>query len=246
MKIYDPPVATRADRSGKALSLQVSDHVRAMIVSGALQEGAFVRLDAMAAELDMSLTPVREGMTTLASEGFLSLVPRRGFCVQPLTPSDITDLYFVQATIAGELAARAVRTMTDADVERMRMLRIELEQAIRDDDDDLIVRLDHQLHRVVNLAGDSPKLTWMLEMTLRYVPTRYYGSIEGWRQVSSELHREMVDALERRDSRAARRAMTNHIIHAGELLAAHRARLQLDRDDAPQRIRDLGVAGEPD
>ena len=55
---------------------------------------------------------MREGLLALRSEGLVELLPRRGFVVTPITAQDITDLYWVQAAISGELAARAAERIT--------------------------------------------------------------------------------------------------------------------------------------
>ena len=67
------------------LSDEVASHLRAGIMSGALRPGTFIRLDETAAELGVSITPVREALRTLRGEGMVQLEPHRGHVVVPLT-----------------------------------------------------------------------------------------------------------------------------------------------------------------
>src|ERR1700686_2984969 len=109
-------------RSGRALrrsqlSDEVAGHLRAAIMSGALRPGTFIRLDETAAELGVSVTPVREALLKLRGEGMVQLEPHRGHVVLPLTRQDIDDIFWMQATIARELAASAAQRITDAEIE---------------------------------------------------------------------------------------------------------------------------------
>src|SRR2546422_1003172 len=94
-----------ANGSGRQqLSDEVADHVREMIMSGRLRSGEFIRQERIAEELDLSATPVPEGLLSPRGGGFVSLLPRRGFVVAPLAKSDGRDLSTAQA-----LRAAAIR-----------------------------------------------------------------------------------------------------------------------------------------
>lgn len=214
-----PPLSRRPER--RPLSEEVASHVRSLIMSGTLRAGQFVRLDRVAEELDVSATPVREGLQALRGEGFLSFEPRRGFVVAPLSPDDVQDLFLVQADIAGELAARAAAVATPEVVAELRDLQAALSQALTDGRPEDVVDLNHQVHRTINLQAASPKLAWMLSVAVRYVPEPFFLTIEGWSAASLHDHDDVLDAIEAHDAERARSAMRSHILHAGRLLADH-------------------------
>ena len=89
------------------LAEDVARFVRRRIFDGSYAAGAYVRLDQLAAELGVSVTPVREALFELKAEGLLDQQPRRGFVVRPVTHRDVTDVSNVQAYLGGELTARA-------------------------------------------------------------------------------------------------------------------------------------------
>src|SRR3954454_7043133 len=96
------------------LPAEVAAYVRGLIISGAVQAGVFLRMEPVAEAVGVSNTPVREGLLALQSEGFVRLVPRRGFVVAHFSAQDVHDLFWAQAQLAGELAARAAAKMTPA------------------------------------------------------------------------------------------------------------------------------------
>jgi len=62
-------------------------------MSGKLRPGTYIRLDETAAELGVSITPVREALLKLRGEGMVQLEPHRGHFVLPLTRQDVNDIF---------------------------------------------------------------------------------------------------------------------------------------------------------
>lgn len=213
--------APRRRPERRPLSEEVAAHVRSLIMSGRLEPGEFVRLDRIAEELDVSATPVREGLQALRGEGFLTFEPRRGFMVAPLSPDDVHDLFLVQADIAGELAARAAAATTPEWIAELRAHQAALSDAMANGRPEDVVEYNRQVHRLINLHARAPKLAWMLSVAVRYVPEPFFLTIEGWSLASLHDHDDVLAALEAGDSARAREAMRTHILHAGELLADH-------------------------
>ena len=216
----DVPARTRRRRP--RLSDEAAEHVRELIVSGQLEPGQFIRPETMAAELDISATPMREGLLTLQSEGLLRVEPRRGFMVAPLSANDIEDVFVGQSLLAGELAARATSRMSDDDLDALEKIQADLEHAADTADYDEVERLNHVFHRSIYSAAGSPKLSWMIKGSLNYAPRRFFASVDGWPQASAADHRAIIAGLRARDGEAARAAMVDHIRNAGHLLAAQR------------------------
>ena len=115
------PQRRRAVRR-EQLSDEVAARLRADIMTGTLRPGTFIRLDETAAALGVSITPVREALRTLRGEGMVQLEPHRGHVVVPLTRGDIEDIFWLQATIAKELAATAAERITDAQIDELERL----------------------------------------------------------------------------------------------------------------------------
>jgi DNA-binding GntR family transcriptional regulator len=65
---------------------EVASYVRELIISGAVSPGEYLRMEPIAEAVGVSNTPVREGLLALAGEGFVRLVPRRGFVVAQFSP----------------------------------------------------------------------------------------------------------------------------------------------------------------
>lgn len=201
---------------------EVTAHLRELIVTGQIPGESYVRLDPVAEALGTSVTPIRESLLRLQAEGFVDLVPRRGFWVVPISDADVRDVYLAQAWVAGELAARATRALSARDLDDLERLQSDLESAHRAQELASVELCNHRFHRRVNHAADAPWLARQLRTAARFAPRRFFASIEGWPEASATEHRAIIAALRTGDAAAARAAMEQHIKHAGDLFAAHR------------------------
>lgn len=205
----------------KQLSDEVADYVRQAIMAGEFLPGQSIRADALGEVLAVSATPVREALHALKVEGFLDLIPRRGFAVAPLTGQDIRDIFRAHALLAGELAARAAENATPDQVAELQALHFELMAAANRDDADLLEQKNHEFHREVYVIAGSPRLRRAIGNFTRYVPRKFYGDIPGWPATTAKDHSAVITAIEASDADAARAAMERHITNSGELLAEH-------------------------
>ncbi len=203
------------------LSDDVAGFVRTRIFEGTYAAGQYVRLDQLALELGISVTPVREALFALRAEGLVAQQPRRGFVVLPLTQRDLSDVANVQAHVGGELAARAALNITDDQLRELQKIQTQLEAAYAANDDERTVRLNHEFHRTINIAADSPKLAQLMSQITRYAPESVFPMIEHWPDRAVKDHRRVLDALGKRDEEQTRAAMSEHLAASAIPLIEH-------------------------
>ncbi len=168
-------------------------------MSGALRPGTFIRLDETAAQLGVSITPVREALLTLRGEGMVQLEPHRGHVVVPLSRTDIADIFWLQATIAKELAASSVAHITDEQIDVLAELNDVLRHAVETADVDAVVAAEFAFHRAFNRTTERIKLAWFLLHAARYMPPLVYASDPAWGTEAVAHHNKLIAALRRRD-----------------------------------------------
>ncbi len=191
----------RARRTARReqMSDEVAGHLRGAIMSGSLLPGTFIRLDETAAELGVSITPVREALRTLRGEGMVLLEPHRGHVVAPLSRRDVADIFWLQATIAKELAATATERMTDEQIAELERLNDELAEAVETGAAEAIAAAEFSFHRWLNHTTGRIKLAWFLLHVARYMPPLIYASDPQWGVAAVDNHRALIAALRRRD-----------------------------------------------
>jgi DNA-binding GntR family transcriptional regulator len=214
-KIPDMPISSPGQTHRR-----VAASIRSRILAGQVRPGQPIRLNALADELKVSVTPVREALLMLAQDGWLVHEPNRGFQVRSIRRQDIEDVYRVWAFTEGELAASAAAKASLDDVVKLRRVDDEI-NSLSDAADHRALELNDLFHDLLHEIGDAPKLTWFVEASRRVVPFRVADSFEqvpGWAEINRTQHAPIVDAIERRDSAAARDASQLHLETAGRLL----------------------------
>src|SRR5437016_10839463 len=112
-----PPVSSRAalpvtpssdPRQTQTRSGELRERIEEKIATGELRPGSRLDENELAAEFDVSRTPIREALIQLASVGIVQIRPRRGAIVPELSPHRLVEMFEVMAELeamCGRLAA---------------------------------------------------------------------------------------------------------------------------------------------
>ena len=203
------------------LSQDAKDYVRQAVTSGRFPAESRVSIGRLAEELEISPTPVREGLVQLVAEGFLCQLPNRGFHVLPLTMREVTELY----PIGSILEDFGLRTSPPPGPDRMAELRC-VNSRLRDNvgkDPEAMIRLNQQWHHLLLEGGDNQQLMQMIER-LRDRTFRYEFVCYAFDQAElvemMDMHRTILAALEEDDQERASAAMRRHWHENLELVIA--------------------------
>jgi DNA-binding GntR family transcriptional regulator len=133
----------------------------------------------------------------------------------------VRDIFWGQAVLAGELAARAAKLITQEQLAEIADLMEAHRVAVASNDEPLYTRLGHRFHRAINIAARSPRLAILLGAMTKQLPNTLYGKMEGQIKGSLSYHPRIYKAIKDRDVEAARRLMHKHIVGGGEILVKH-------------------------
>lgn len=205
----------------RQLSEDVASYVRELIISGKVRKDEFLRIEAIAKVMQTSSTPVREGLLLLQNEGFVRLVPRRGFMVVGFSQQDVRDIFWTQGVLAGELAARAALCLDDQQREHLGQLLTDHKEAIQKGDEPLYTHLAHLFHKTINLGSGSTRLAILLGTMTKQLPNQFYGLVEEQVRGAVDYHALIYQAILDRDADRARQLMTDHLTDGGDILVKY-------------------------
>jgi len=192
-RLEAPPLQTRSLRE------QVYDFLRAEMARGGLQPGGFLDLNELAGRLGVSRTPLREALLHLESQGFVTVLPRRGFRLNALTLDDIRHFY----EIIGALEAAALKSVGSslgpADFIRMRELDAGMAEAVAARDFDRYYEANLAFHDVYLRRSDNVRLVSQVHLLKRrlYDWPRRETMVQAWEQHSVVEHEDFLGLLER-------------------------------------------------
>jgi len=191
-----------------------------MIVDLRLPPGQVVNEAQLATDVGFGRMPVREAIARLASDRFITVVPRRGTFITAVGLEDVVDMFDAREAIECGVAYIAARRATDADLEQLRGLVAAAERARVGEESEQYLRDDHAIHAfLVRMASNGllqDAAERLLQHNLRF--WRSYWSTRATQHSSMLSHADLLTALENRDSQAADRAMREHIRSSRELL----------------------------
>ena len=196
----------------------VTSYLRDLILTGRLRAGDHLRVEHLAAQLNISVTPVRESLLELLTEGYVQREAHRGYVVAEITRQGFEDQVLLLAMITGELAARAVDHLDADGLATLVDLQEKIEAADRDGRHDAAEDLNHRFHSMVNKLAGSSRLAWLAQRHSHYVPRSMFESLSGRPSVCTHDHSAVLSAMEAHDREAARRAMSQHLVESGRIL----------------------------
>jgi len=221
------------------LHAKVSQHLRDMILTGALAPGReLVEID-LSAMLGVSRTPVREALKLLAVEGLVELRPNRSARVPDLQPEAITQLFEAIAGIEGIAAELAAVRITDAELADLRALQDEMEGYHRATDLAPYFTINQRIHRLILGASRNKPLQEAHESLYgraELVRRRALRTPERWDESVAE-HRAIFHALEARDSARAGALLRDHVGRTGAVVLHHVAASRRSADAAHAGVR---------
>lgn len=123
---------------------QVREHLLQQMKKGNLREGQIINLAALARELKVSVTPIREALTQLQQSRIITAIPNRGFIISELSQNEAKDLYELVADL--EVMAIENSTFTEDSVALLKSQQIVFKEA-----EDTVDRINAKLefHRLL-------------------------------------------------------------------------------------------------
>jgi DNA-binding GntR family transcriptional regulator len=209
--------------------------LRQSILQGDLEPGERLRSDALANELKVSRTPVREALRKLEAEG---LVERfgSGLIVRELSEQDLTELFYVREALEGMAARLAAENATPGEIAEISEMLDDMEAAGQRGDLVTLRPLTAEYHRLVGRAAHNGRLLQSLESLLEHVRQMRTSTlllIEGRAAEALKEHRDLLQALEARDADRAERVARAH----------RRKTLELRRQLLRARLRESRANG---
>lgn len=217
-------IAQTGDRSASKLDLERSNRstlsdetyeaAKALIISHGIPPGERVSIDALARDLQVSQTPVREALARLEADGLVVKEPMRGYRTTPLlTRRELNELYDMRRLMEGWAAKQAALRITPEGRQRLRMEMattsaglMAIEQTYKN-----IADHDARFHELMfELAGNEMlRAVWVRTHCHLHLFRLFYAS--GLATRALEEHHRVTEAIVAADPKAAEAAMVAHV-----------------------------------
>jgi len=184
------------------------------ILSLDLKPGERVYEPAMATELQVSRTPLREAIRRLISENLLEQQPTGGVVVPVLDEAEISELYEVRAAVESLMARNTCLKATPADLDELKGILARNAALVEFADD--AMQQGMALHaRIALIAGNSWAGRFHDQVSSQMERYRHYtNSTQRRRDQALAQHRALVEAIAAGDPERAAKVAFDHIMGA--------------------------------
>jgi DNA-binding GntR family transcriptional regulator len=203
----------RAKRT-ENLSAQVYNQIKTLILGNEILPGQKLHHQELSERLGVSRTPVREALTRLVQEGYVSLLPNRGFTCKEIRLQEADELYQLREALEAFAVEKAIENLTDAAFAalsaKMNLYGRDVQK--RFTRDRLVYDQDVHLE-IAHLSGNET-LTKMLAQVFERIilKRRTDGLYDPARGVTAhQEHLKLLQAMKRRNTQDAVKIVRAHI-----------------------------------
>jgi DNA-binding GntR family transcriptional regulator len=205
-----------------SLAQQGYDAIRRAIRDGRIGPGQFFSETSLAQTLGVSRTPVREALLNLYRDGVVQIIPKRGYRLVELDDASIREIRLLRVGLEQIVVEQLCGSITPTGIGELRTILREKADGPSD-----MYSIDEAFHlRMAELAG-----LFQIRRELLSVRAKLYLIASGTRVAAMrnrevlEEHNELIDAIEARDTRRAKRLIKQHVELSIDAYLAARERL---------------------
>lgn len=220
--------------SKSPLQIQAYDYLKEMILTGKLDPDILYSETRMSAQIGVSRTPMREAIQCLSQDGYITVVPSKGFMLRKLNEQDMEETIQIRCAIEGFCVHVAA---AEADTKKGERLLASLERLLEKQERALMskngpsreniengawsrasfnqfMEYDHQFHlALVDYVGNREfKQTFQRLMYLIHLTTQGALAVPGRTEDTLKEHRLFYSYLKEGDGDAAYKLMMVHLM----------------------------------
>lgn len=196
-----------------SLSEYVFDTIREAILNGKYKENDLLKENALATELGVSRTPVREALKQLELEGLVLLIPNKGASVIGFSKKDVKDIYEMRALLEGLCVKKAIENINDDIINELFEILDLNSYYLSKGKMDAILELDNKYHQVIYKAANSRMISQTLSDFHHYLERMRKTTLNDIEraQKSHIEHQKIANAIKERNVEEAQRLAIEHI-----------------------------------
>jgi DNA-binding GntR family transcriptional regulator len=197
----------------RTLWQRVHDELRDEIICGSLTPGTELTEVGLAASFGVSRGPIREALGRLATEGLVTIRPRRGAVVRALSNEEFIEAYQVREALEMMAVRLAVPKLTDEDLDALERLVDEMAERAEADDVQGFFEANTSFHQRFFEASQNRMLAGLYRQLRGQIDRHRLRSLELRGELSRSVaeHRAILSAASAGDVERAVTLASEHI-----------------------------------
>ncbi|MED4584941.1 GntR family transcriptional regulator [Brevibacillus choshinensis] len=197
------------------LHIKVCRVLREAILRGHFQPGERLVQEELASSLGVSRMPVREALRKLETEGLVIIEPHRGAIVKSLSVEDIQEIYGLRSQFEKMAVEMSVEHMVQDDIDQLEELVVAMEHS---KDATEFIECNIEFHRLLISRCPWKRLVTFIETLWNGFPQQTPQMLRDQTEKSNKEHREILQAIKKRNAAEAGKLVHGHIKRTGDNL----------------------------
>jgi DNA-binding GntR family transcriptional regulator len=229
-------------RANENLSARVYNQIKRLILCNEIMPGQKLYHQRLSERLGVSRTPVREALTRLVQEGYVSFLPNRGFTCKEIRMQEAEELYELREALEAFAVEKAIENLTDGALDQ---LRSKVNVYGRDVENHFTrerLVFDQDVHlAIAEIAGNETLRNMLSHVFERIVLKRRTDSIYDPARgtLAHQEHLRLLEAMERQDTSEAIAVIRHHIQAGKKNVMADLRQRQAIRELRPTDLMNL-------
>ena len=193
-----------------SLSELVYLHLRKQMNSGGLTPGSTINIGEIAEQLGISKTPLRDALIHLESEGFVTILPRKGVLVNELSIQDVKHAYDSVGLVESHIVSTCIDRFTPSHIEKLELLNQKMREEISSGDFSNLFESNLSFHNTyLDVSENSMLKRFILPIKHRLYDFPRHNFIAEWELRNCDEHDEVIRFLRQGDGVGAARILKN-------------------------------------
>ena len=202
-----------------SLQLEAYNYIKNLILTHQLDANTLYSETKLSKELGISRTPMREALQCLSQDGYITVIPSKGFRIRQLSQKDMKETIQIRCAIEGfctQCLANEYNTSKGKQtIERLgEILKKQKESLSANDDYESFINYDHEFHLVLVNYIENEEINLMFQrlMYLIRLTTQSALQVEGRSIGTVDEHEEYYEKLKTGDGNEAYRILISHLM----------------------------------
>ncbi len=213
------------------LNHKVYRTLKKAILRGEIKPNTKLSLQEISKSMQVSVTPIREAVNKLESEGLVNLVPNKGVIINEISIDDFQEMLQIRAALEGLISELAAKKITDKEIIAMMEIISNMEISVEKDDRLEYNELDIKFHDLLlNIVANNKLKEMYNRLILQDHKFRLRTLKLAYRMPKSlQEHRNIALKIKEKDPVAASRASQEHIRSILQSLEEDEERIQKEK-----------------
>lgn len=187
--------------------------LRDSILNGHLRSGELYSEMALASELGISRTPVREALLELSVQGLVTFLPRKGVIINHFTERDVEEIFEVRKAIELAVVEMLAKKYEPEDLSAIEKTLIEQRKAAQKKNYSLFLQADRDFHTLLARLTNNRRLIAILDNIRDMIQLMGLQALsqEGRLDEVIAEHEQIIEALKQTNPEEARERMDRHL-----------------------------------